>query len=330
MIDTLARRTLLAALPGLALCSPRILRAAPTVVRLGHAQAAGSQYGAACRALAETASRMPELAGLRFEADLGGDEPALLRDCMASRVDIAIVSNTAAGSIVPELGLLNLPYVFTDTAEARTAIDGHLGDELTVFAAARGVTILAWGEHGIRHLTANRPVRSMVDLHGLRLGVAPSDVIRDAFHALGADPVPIAANQVRQAIRSGGLQASENTIAVVEATAMNTIQTTLTLTGHVYDGAIIAASPGLLGQLSQTQQIALNTCAAMAGATMRSMTAMAQYRAVTRLEAAGMDIVREVDTGAFRAALKPFYASLGNSFGQAHLSALLPASRIQV
>src|SRR5246127_1294875 len=79
---------------------------------------------------------------------------------------------------VPELGFVDLPFLFADNAQARGAMDGALGAPPAAKTAG-GVTypIPGWLEEGFRQIS-NRLPRSPTpaDLAGLRIRVLPSEV----------------------------------------------------------------------------------------------------------------------------------------------------------
>ena len=62
---------------------------------------------------------------------------------------------------VPELGVVDLPFLFANTLAARAAMDGTLGDLLSRKIEARAnYRILGWFENGFRHISNRlRPVR---------------------------------------------------------------------------------------------------------------------------------------------------------------------------
>src|SRR5215468_6058535 len=66
---------------------------------------------------------------------------------------------------VPELGLVDLPFLFKDTQAARAAMDGALGDALARAIEARtNFRILGWFENGFRHISNRlRPLRAPAD-----------------------------------------------------------------------------------------------------------------------------------------------------------------------
>ena len=55
---------------------------------------------------------------------------------------------------VPELGFVDLPFLFASNAQARAAMDGALGQHLVRKTEERiGYRILGWFENGFRHIS---------------------------------------------------------------------------------------------------------------------------------------------------------------------------------
>src|SRR6478735_8288470 len=69
---------------------------------------------------------------------------------------------------VPELGIVDLPFLFGNTQAAHAAMDGALGDVLARRVEERvNSRILGWCETGFRHIpTRGRPRRLPADLRG--------------------------------------------------------------------------------------------------------------------------------------------------------------------
>src|SRR5262245_45750569 len=92
---------------------------------------------------------------------------------------------------VPELGLVDLPFLFETTETARAAVDGELGQTLARASEQRAnYRILGYFENGFRHISNRmRPVRMPSDLAGLRIRVLPSRIQEQTFALLGALPL---------------------------------------------------------------------------------------------------------------------------------------------
>ena len=91
---------------------------------------------------------------------------------------------------VPQLGVVDLPFLFETTAAARAAIDGALGAMLARMIEERvNYRILGFFENGFRHISnRTRPIHTPADLRGLSIRVLPSKVQEQTFALLGAVP----------------------------------------------------------------------------------------------------------------------------------------------
>src|SRR5262245_24623778 len=103
---------------------------------------------------------------------------------------------------VPELGLVDLPFLFASTEQARAAMDGALGRVLAGRIEDKAdYRILGWFENGFRHISnRTRAVHTPADLAGLRIRVLPSQVQARTFELLGAVPLRLDLTEAISAI----------------------------------------------------------------------------------------------------------------------------------
>ena len=154
-------------------------------------------------------------------------------------IDLAFVTGMGLPSILPEAGVLNIPFLFSNIGQAHTALDGPMGESFRKLFAAKGLVMLAWGENGLRHMTnAKRPIIVPADLKGLRMRVPQSDVLLTGFQALGVDVASLPFPQLYEALRTGKFDGQENPIATIQAAKFDQVQKFLTLSGHAYDPAV--------------------------------------------------------------------------------------------
>ncbi len=92
---------------------------------------------------------------------------------------------------VPELGFVDLPFLFEQRDRARAAMDGALGRFLGDKIEERvNYRILGWFENGFRQISNRlRTVHPPADLKGMRIRVLPSEVQARTFALLGAVPL---------------------------------------------------------------------------------------------------------------------------------------------
>ncbi len=327
-----SRRSIITGLAGLAtatLAMPHVARAAVRTLRCGHNNTEASHYGQGSTAFAKAVAADPVLAGV-VKVDVHGnaefgDELSTLRNVVNGTLDAVLCSGSVLGNLSPESGLLDALFLFRDVERARAALDGPLGAEYAELLGSKGINVLAWAENGLRHVTSDRPIRTPADLKGLRIRVPQSEVMMQGFKALGADAAPLSFNQVREALRTGQFEAQENPIVIIESVRLNELQKCVSLTGHSYDPAVFVASPDVIEDLTEAQRTALVACARKGAAVTRTVAASAQTEGLSRLKAAGMVVVTDVDVAAFRAAAQPFLQGLAAKYGADRMQRLLSA-----
>lgn len=331
-VQTVRRRGVLAGIAGISaavLAAPHVARAAARTARFGHNNVDMSNFGRGGAALAEAVAADPVLSGvLKIEiygnAQLG-DDLGMLKNCISGTLDGMLVGSSVMANMVPEVGAINAPYLFRDVAQTRAVLDGPIGVELAELSRAKGLPVLAWGENGLRQVTSNKPVRTVADLHGLKIRVPQSEMILGGFRALGADAKPLAFGLLRDALRTGEFDAQENPIGIIETSKLNEVQKYLCLTGHIYDGIGIIASADLLEDLTEPQRAALTACGKKAAEVTRQVSGSAAKDGVARLKAAGMVVIDDVDVAGLKAACRPFLQGLAQTYGEARMRSLLAA-----
>jgi tripartite ATP-independent transporter DctP family solute receptor len=137
---------------------------------------------------------------------------------------------------VPELGFVDLPFLFADSAAARAAMDGALGDRLArKIEEQAGYRVLGWLENGFRHISNRvRPVHAPADLKGLRIRVLPSRVQERTFELLGASPMRMDLTQAIEMIKAGTIDAQENPLTNTVTYGVHNFHRFHTLSNHFY------------------------------------------------------------------------------------------------
>jgi len=137
---------------------------------------------------------------------------------------------------VPEIGVLDLPFLFQTREAARAAMDGPLGDVLARrIEASLNHRVLGYFENGFRHISNRlRPVRRPADLAGMRIRVLPSDIQVRTFELLGAVPLRMDLTEAIERVRAGTIDAQENPLANTVTYGVHKFHRFHSLTSHFY------------------------------------------------------------------------------------------------
>lgn len=111
---------------------------------------------------------------------------------------------------IPELEVAALPFLFSESAEARAAMDGPLGQAAkTRIEANSNFHILDYFENGFRHVSNSiRPVHTPADLSGLSIRCL--GIRARTFELLGAEPRTMSLGAALPELEAGTIDGQEN------------------------------------------------------------------------------------------------------------------------
>jgi tripartite ATP-independent transporter DctP family solute receptor len=292
---------------------------AQTVLQLGHPTASASHYGHASRVLGEEIAKRTE-GRYTVTSTPNGAEREMVESLQIGTLDLVITSTGPVGNFVPEIAIVDIPFLFRDTAHAHAVLDGPIGQELLAKFPDKGIVALAWGENGLRHLTNDvRPVATPDDAKGLKVRTMENQVHMTAFRTIGVQPTPMAFTEVFTALQQGTVDGQENPIPVITASKFAQVQKHLTLTGHVYSPAMILMAKSTFDSMSPEDQQHVVEAAKVAAKAQREFVAEVERTGVDQLRAEGMQVVTDVDRAKFQEALAPAYEEYSRKFGKENI-----------
>jgi tripartite ATP-independent transporter DctP family solute receptor len=246
-----------------------------------------------------------------------GAERESIEGVQLGTMDLTMTSTGPVPNFVPEVAILDIPFLFRDYAHARGVLDGPIGKDMLKKFESKGLVALAWGENGFRHMTNNkRPVNAPDDLKGLKMRTMENPIHIQAYKQFGILPTPMAFTEVFTALQQGTVDGQENPLSVISAGKLGQVQKHITLTGHVYSPALILMSKTKFDALSAADKQAFLDAAAEAVKANRARIDEDERRVIGELKGLGMTVVENVDKSKFQTALNPTFAEFGKRFGQ--------------
>ncbi len=222
---------------------------------------------------------------------------------------------------VPELGIVDLPFLFAHTQAARAAMDGALGDLLARKIEERvNYRVLGWFENGFRHISNRvREVRAPADLAGLRIRVLPSKVQARTFELLGAVPMRMDLTQAIEMIAAGTIDAQENPLSNTVTYGVHKFHRFHTLSNHFYISRPIFLHRTAFEAWPGDLQRAMRSAVTDAIAFQRELHVQEEEDARKAIEAQGCEIVAlsAGEHDAFVAAVAPLINEARATFGRA-------------
>jgi len=150
---------------------------------------------------------------------------------------LTMVTEGAAllGQFVPQLSIIEAPYIWKDAAHMSRALSSPLMDELNkTLVERRGMRVIAVTYYGKRHVTTGtKAVKSADDMKGFKLRVPEVDTFKAMAEAWGARPTPLNFNELYLALSQGAVDGQENPLPTIQSGKLFEVQKFLVLTGHI-------------------------------------------------------------------------------------------------
>ncbi|MGI9205115.1 MAG: TRAP transporter substrate-binding protein [Woeseiaceae bacterium] len=182
------------------------------VLRAGHSANADEPYHLG---LVEMARIANEKSNGRVEIQIYpamqlGSEKAMIEGLLLGTIDIVVAANGSATNFVPQLGVLDLPFLFRDRDHMYGVMDGDVGQELRRSMQERGFHLLGFYDAGVRHImTSSKPINAYEDLQGLKIRTMPVPAHIASFNAFGANAVAVDYGELYGGLQTGLIDGAE-------------------------------------------------------------------------------------------------------------------------
>ncbi len=232
-------------------------------------------------------------------------------------VDYAIVSPAHMATFAKAAPFIDAPFVFRDHDHMNKVIVQDvlkpIADEI---AQKADVLLLGYGGGGVRNIFANKPIRNVAELKGLKVRVQGAPIWTRTFSAVGMAPTVIAYNEIYNGIQTGVIQAGDNEAAGVEQMKFYEVAPNLLLTRHAISIRPICFSGKTLKRLPADLQAVIRKAAAEAGDWERQLESSSDATILAALEKAGkLKQIKFEDRDKLRDLMAPVLAAYAKEIG---------------
>jgi tripartite ATP-independent transporter DctP family solute receptor len=233
-----------------------------------------------------------------------GSETDILGKIQANDIQMGVITSAVFEAFLPDVRVLDYPFLFRTDEQADRALDGAPGRELLRRLEKAGFKGLAYSENGFRNLTnSRRPVRRVEDVVGLQIRVMESALHIELWKRLGASPVSMGWPDAVAAINQKTIDGQENPLSVIWSYRLYKTQKYLSLTRHVYSPHINVANLQWFNGLSQADQTLIRQCMQEAASHQKQWNRKNMAFFLERLKKNGMIVDASPDAASFRSRL---------------------------
>ena len=283
---------------------------AQTKFRFGHDQPVGSMYDEGHQALKRLVA---DKTGGKVQVDVFpaaqlGSEVAMIEGVRIGSVDGAVIHVANASTVIPELAIFSVSYLFKDLDHfERVVNDPKFQERIESLVAGKnlGLKVIGYYSAGVRNLyTRKGPAQSPEDLKGTKVRVMNNPIEAKIWSTIGTIPTPMNFGEVYQSLQTGVLDAAENALSVIESNRHYEAAKTIILTEHQRSLSLLFINERKLKTLAADQQDAFLAAAREASAHERKRDAVLNEEAVDRMKQKGTQFVVP-DRAKFAALIMP-------------------------
>lgn len=201
-----------------------------------------------------------------------GNEMDVIQQMQYGGIDFARVSLSQLAAYVPELNVLQMPYLYADSEHMWRVLDGEVGDTFLQSVQEHELVGLSWYDAGARNFyNSVKPITSPEDMKGMRIRVQESDVMADMVEALDAIALPISYEEVYSSLERGLCDGAENNWPSYEAMDHYEVAKYFTVDEHTRVPEMQICSIHTWEKLSEEDQAILLECAAESALYQRNL-----------------------------------------------------------
>ncbi|BAN26977.1 TRAP transporter substrate-binding protein [Caballeronia insecticola] len=219
-----------------------------------------------------------------------GKESDVVQQVKVGAVDMMVTGSSIWATVLPELGMLDLGYVFDGFDHVGRAMDGTVGKSFDDLLQKRaGCSVVTWGySFGGRNVFTKKPAHSLADIKGVKLRVLPTPAFMETFRLMGAVPTPIPIGELYMAAQTGVVDGFEHDCATVLASKYDEVVKSCWQTNHVFSPLVVVMGRRALAKIPENLRPAFQKAAQDATVKQRAVAIQTAASAEQELKKRGM------------------------------------------
>lgn len=244
-----------------------------------------------------------------------GGEKEVAEGVRLGSIQASLSTVSALSGWVPEVQILDLPFLFRDAAHVRAVVNGEVGADLVSRLEAQNFAVGGFINYGARHLLAKEEITRPEQLGGKRIRVIQSPLHTELWSAFGAAPVGIPITETYNALSSGVADAMDLTKSAYAGFKLYEVVPYLTETAHIWASGVVYYAQPFWNGLSDAQR-AVFLEASREGATYFDQLIVEDEVASIEIAAAnGGQVVQPADRDAWESGARGVWSSFAGVVG---------------
>ena len=170
-------------------------------------------------------------------------------------IQLSMHSNLIYSALDDRFNVVSLPYIYDSYEDADAKFDGEAGAQLKEILEGLNLHCFGIAENGFRQLTnSRRPIKSVDDLTGLKIRVAGSNLLMQAYRSWGANATNMNWSETYTALQQNTVEGQENPLPSIASASVQSVQKYISLWNAYYDCLFFCMNGDVYNSLNDEQK----------------------------------------------------------------------------
>ena len=181
----------------------------------------------------------------------GDKASSLIEKTQQGEIHASYLLSSYFEKILPEIQILDLPYLFNSRNEAYNSLRSDLFNYIDNKLKNKNLKLLGFWDNGIRHISSKiKLIKNLSDCKGQVIRTTPSPLHIEIFRKLGFIPKPLDVRDFKLAVEKNDIDAQENPLTNYWNFGVYKKQEFVSLTSHIFGFCLFVINDDYFNKLS--------------------------------------------------------------------------------
>ena len=181
----------------------------------------------------------------------GDKASSLIEKTQQGEIHASYLLSSYFEKILPEIQILDLPYLFNSRNEAYNSLRSDLFNYINKKLKNKNLKLLGFWDNGIRHISSKiKLIKNLSDCKGQVIRTTPSPLHIEIFRKLGFIPKPLDVRDFKLAVEKNDIDAQENPLTNYWNFGVYKKQEFVSLTSHIFGFCLFVINDDYFNKLS--------------------------------------------------------------------------------
>ena len=187
---------------------------------------------------------------------------SLIEKTINEEVHVSYLWSSYYEKIIPEIKLLDLPYLFNEREDAYRTLDSKFFNNINKKMDKSNLKLLGFWDNGVRHVSSKiKQIKTPEDCQNQIIRTTPSKMHIDIFKSIGFIPNPLDVRDFKIAVERGEIDAQENPLTNYWNFEIYKTQKFVSLTSHMIGFCLFIINKNFFNNLNDEEKVLIEETA---------------------------------------------------------------------